>query len=260
MPPMLLMALLFVAPAAAAEQRSKMEFEYIATHGTADLDPHLSLKDGQLLLIRRPSVAREGVTIGVFRAVASEAATQKLDQLTPSQVPTTPPMRPGMPLIEVRLKSGARDLRLSAPLPSAASQALAELTKEVQSLASNMAPVRAIRLECLGLSGPSKLRVRIFNPGSKAVHLDWASGSRIVTAAGLQTGGSLEQLTSGDVTGAPSTIAAGSHIDVEVPVRFPKAGPWQVRAIYQVRGVASAESERVAGATSSKLVPVHANE
>jgi hypothetical protein len=131
-----------------------------------------------------------------------------------------------------------------------------EVQKQTAKLEESSA-LRAVGVESLGQSG-DKWKVRLRNPGSQAVKIDW-KGQKPLTVMGL-IDGSLHDLTAGPVAGdVPASIPARGTVDVNVPVKFPRPGSWQVRAVYHVYAGTNPDTPGggpVGGAAASKFSAV----
>lgn len=234
-----------------------MEFEYIAVAGPADVDLHLTVRDGIATLVRRPEAPRaDGAVIGVFRGAVDPQFLKWLEQSFPVEIPKAGGIRPDSPVVRIKRVWNGQTTDATVAMPSKGAVALQPLMAEVRKQASKLEETSALRVvgvESLGQDG-DKWKVRLRNPGSQAVAIDW-KGQKPLTVTGLLDG-ALHDLTAGPIAAdAPASIPARSSIEVAVPVKFPKPGSWQVRAVYHVYAGTNPDTAGgpVGGAAGSKF-------
>jgi len=232
-----------------------MEFSYLAVQGAGDVSIDLSIRNGVATMIRCPEMPQEGGIVGVFRAPADPGFLAWLEKNVPAQVPGGEGLQPGGSHLEVKMTAGSRTVLHSVSVPSAGSQALAAVSAEVQKQAALLekSPFRAIAVESVGpAAGGKAWRVRLLNPGTQPVPVNWKfSPVRVEAFDGKEVSLISNQGTAG-IAGAPAVLEGGVKVELEVPVEFPRPGSWQVRGVYQVYAGTKAEAGPVGGSVASR--------
>lgn len=238
-----------------------MEFDYIVINGPSDIELQLSVRNGEATLLRSPEAPRkDGALIGVFRGPAGADFLHFLEHggVPPAPSPAAA-IRPDMPVIQIRQVLNGTTLSYTVPVPSAFTSlpAMRALSERIARLAATLeatSALRAIGVDSIGLQSGNRWKVKLRNPGSLGVEVDWKS--QPVRVFGLHNG-ELQDLTAGPAVPSDrnaNSIPARGAMDIEIPVQFPQKGEWQVRAVYQVWHGTRPESGPIGGAAASKFL------
>lgn len=231
-----------VPAVSAADADAGVEADIDLTNGPGAAAASYAMR-GTTLTALLPS-AEDGAPAGLYRTVLPPGDSLRAALLAlPAQV-AGPPLVPDSPVVHFVVRQRGQERALTAGLPStdpAVANVLTDL--ERKQAAMRAAPLVTLRLEVvLPPPGPSLVTVRVVAQGAAGAEETIDPGSFVVQAASeppppkpgfTPLPPEWTSVSTPPSDARPRRVAAGSHVDVALPVTLPADTPkLAVRAVY----------------------------